>query len=178
MANGNPSMNSSLFPMVNKLAPRMASCSAQEKRAKIKEIAKMPRLQSLDLLCLNDDAIALIADQETINRRVQRVSVSHRNILPLCSFKNVQFLDLHIMDEDVTATDGQMQASAQSLRNLKGLTLIDCPSPFGAQLLPAIGNQLEYLALNYFYEADLGNSKFRKSMDSFPRFFKICTSRN
>ena len=56
------------------------------------------------------------------------------------------------------------------LPNLKGLTLIDGPSSFGGRVLAAIGNQLEYLAVNNLYQAgrvesDFGNLKQLRMFD-------------
>ena len=147
--------------MVNKLSLQINSESVAIVKYVASKIAKMPRLQSLDLLRLHHEAITLIVNRENINRMIQRVSLHYHSISSLHKFKNLHFLHLEIEDEEATPTDSQMKAMEQTLRNLKGLTLIDCPSPFGKQLLVTIGNQPEYFAVNYFYAAAREDSDFR-----------------
>ena len=168
-----PPVDISLFPMVNNLALRINSESVAIIKYVASKIAKMSRLQSLDLRRLDEEATMLIAQHKAINTMVQCVSIHYQSISALYEFQNLQFLHLEIEDEEATATDSQMKAMAQTLRNLKGLTLIDCPSPFGKQLLVTIGNQLEYFAVNYFYAADLADSDFR-NLKQF-RIFNSCS---
>ena len=132
----------------------------------VSQIAKMPRLQSLNLLHLSANAVNSIATEKTVNRRIQSLRLKYHSISSLSAFSNLRFLYLDIGDEHATATGLEMKAMAQTLRNLVGLTLIDCPSPFGGKLLGAIGHQLEYLAVDYMYDTDqymcnIGKSDYR-----------------
>ena len=154
----------SLFPMVNALALGITTDIDIEEKAKFiaSQMAKMPRLESLNLFRLDDevDAVNIIANEEAINRQIQGLHIDYRCISSLSAFKNLRFLYLNIDDEDATASDSDMTAMVQTLPHLVGLELIDCPSPFGAQLLAAIGHQLEYLSLNWFEDADLRSTNF------------------
>ena len=154
----------------------MATCGAREKWFMAAQIAKIPRLQSLDLLRLDEDAITSIANQKAINHTVQRVSLHYHTLHAFDmfnQFKNLQFLHLRIEDEFATAEHWRIKDLTRMLPKLKGLTLIDRPSSFGGRLLAAIGNQLEYLAVNNFYQADLMDSNFG-NLKQF-RMFAYCS---
>ena len=158
----------SSFPMTTKLTPRVRMIPGIPRRQHsdsveiiLSQIARMPRLRSLDLHLMDYQAVKMIANHETINRMVECVTLQYHCISSLSSFKHLHFLHLNIDDEDAVATQFEMRAMSQTLRNLRGLTLIDNPSEFGGQLLAAIGHQLEYLELNYIQETELEQTDFR-----------------
>ena len=172
----------SLFPMVNEFTPMSKPHAVnfnntQSIHFMASQIADMPHLQSLNLLHLDVHAVILIATEKAINHKIQKQFLEYQFISTLSPFHNLRFLHIDIKDEHATATDSQMKALTQTLHHLVGLTLIDRPSPFGEQLLTAIGHQLEYLAVNlavnYLYEYDIGKLEF-KNLKQF-RMFASCS---
>ena len=152
------------FPMANKVTLRIAKFRnspngegieiprpRQVESVKIvaSEIAKMPRLQSLNLYSLGNDheLIEIIANHQRTNQNVRWVRLQYDSVSSLTTFKNLAFLHLDICDEDANATVSEMNAITRTLSGVKALILYDCNSPFGLQLLQSIGHQLQYLEL-------------------------------
>ena len=160
----------SSFPMANKLILSVPKYQMSRLHyiAKLEtialQIAKMPRLQCLDLLGMEWDPelIEIIANHKTTNENVQYVSMPWGYgpaMGPLTAFKNLQFLHLDIEQDDANATVSEMEAIKQTLRGLKGLKLNDYNSPLGRKLLVAIGHQLEYLELDWIGGEEIINLK-------------------
>ena len=148
----------SSFPMANKLTLRISNSRSSPRPRQVEgvyivasKIAKMLRLQSLDLYDLGNDheSIQLIADHPMTNQNVRWVRLQYDTVSSLTAFKNLKFLFLDIEDEGANATVSEMNAITQTLRGLNGLTLNDFNSPFGLKLLQSIGHQLQYLEFNY-----------------------------
>ena len=165
----------SSFPMANKLTLRISNfrCSPdgrfikiprprQVERVKIiaSKISKMPRLQSLDIysLCNDHELIEIMANHQRTNQNVRCIRVQYDTSSSLTAFKNLEFLHLEIGREDANATVSEMNAITRTLGGLKGLTLSGCNSPFGLQLLQAIGHQLQYLELYYIKYGSSGST--------------------
>ena len=161
------------FPMASKLTLRISKFRRSSKGKKVTTprprlvkkvriiasgIAKMPRLQSLDLNALGSDheLIEIIANHERTNQNVRCVSLHCDTVSSLKAFKSLEFLHLAIGQEDADATVPEMKEITRTLRGLKGLILNDCNSELGLQLLQSIGHQLQYLELHHI-DYDSGN---------------------
>ena len=123
------------------------------------QIAKMPRLQSLDLSDVNAKFIGIIANHETTNQRIKSLSASlweternandeepyDRLITSITAFKQLQFLKIYPDGHD--SNEPQTRALVKSLSNFKGL---DFDDSFGIEwdILQSIGHRLEYLVLH------------------------------
>ena len=130
------------------------------------QIARMPRIQSLDLSDVNAEFIGIIANLETTNQRIKSLSVTlwesesgenneepfDRLSATITAFKQLQFLkfrDHNDLNPDAYDVDGLGSRSLiKSCSNLKGLDLDD--SGFGIEydVLQSIGHRLEYLVLH------------------------------
>ena len=160
------SLDLALFPMANKLTLNICNDSRRIEVHKMKlmaaQMAKMRRLRCLDLQGLNLDhkLIEILAKQERINQNVRWLGLDNPPLPSISVFKNLQFLCLNIECEYQRATDSEMKAIFQSLSGVEGLRLIDSHSPFGHQLLVAIGQQLKYLELNYIGIKRHGNGPY------------------
>ena len=129
------------------------------------QIAKMSRLQALDLSDVHAEFIAIIANHETTNQRTKSLSVTlweseigdyddepyDRFVSSITDFKQLQFLKFRNQNDlnpDRYDDDEMMNRSLiESCSNLRGLDLDDRGYGIEYDVLQSIGHRLQYLFL-------------------------------
>ena len=127
------------------------------------QIAKMPRMQSLDLRDFNAKFIGIISNHEATNRRTKTLCAAlwedpeegngaepyHRFMMAISCFKHIEFLKLWIHNGDLHLDDNfERKSLMESCSNLKGLDFDDDGLGIEYEMLQAIGHRLQYLVLH------------------------------
>ena len=126
------------------------------------QIAKMPRLNSLNLLNIgSSEFIQIIANHESTNQRIKSLSAILFNRLghkagalsqfvsSITAFRHIEYLRLIIDDRPLSAEDKDMkvQQLIEMCSNLKGLDFDDSHLGIEMPVLQAIGHRLHCLTL-------------------------------
>ena len=163
----------STFPFAKKLTLKVPpendgiygmGISTEKRNIIASQIAKMPRLQSLDLSNLSDmnaELIGIISSHEATNQRTKALFVALRGsqddpfdrfISSITSFKHIQFLKLWIgIDRLVLHEESQARltrALVELCSNLQGLEIVNSECGIEWNVLQSIGRRLEYLVLH------------------------------
>ena len=119
------------------------------------QIAKMTRLQSLDLsqICWSTRFLGIIANHQETIQRTKYLSVKCKNeddheqfIANISAFKHLEFLKVKINYGSIIEWD--MNAIIEMCSNLKGLDFNDKRHGIEVPILRHIGHRLHYLRLN------------------------------
>ena len=123
------------------------------------EIAKMPRLQCLDLCQLKIDFIEIIASHQSTNQRIKYLKVDQygsdatfeRFISAISPFTKLEFLNIEVVHSPQWTENWTSHALKPLIgicSNLKGLDLRDESGEMEISILKAVGHNLHYLKLN------------------------------
>ena len=137
--------------------------SVDEMHVIASQIAKMTRLQTLDLRFVNSEFIGIIASHEVTNQRINSLSVClweddegarDRFISSITAFKQIQFFKVggSLWEERPLSDDSIIKPLVEMCSNLRGLNFLDDEdhheSVIEISLLRAVGHRLHYLYLN------------------------------
>ena len=163
------SLDLSAFSFVRKLRLSVARIISTDERINrvASQIARMPRLQSLNLSGVDSKAIGMIANHETTNGRTKYLTVlewtsapgMHTNdqvtkewerfISAISAFKHIQFLKFSVEDPYHLRTFDRISINplVESYANLIGLDFDDRGTGVEFAILQSIGDRLQYLVL-------------------------------
>ena len=156
--------NFTAFPFVKKLILKNSLdyrygsvLSVERMNAVTEQIAKMSRLQSLELCDLVREFIGIIANHQEVNRRTKYLYVDQRKsgvqararfLAAIESFEHLQFLKV-LMPEVQDPIDNLNVHSIIGMRsNLNGLDFYDGGLGIEMAIIQAIGHQLHYLTFH------------------------------
>lgn len=160
-----PLLDFSAFPNANQLLLDVGVGEGEESVLSLErmniiasQIARMPRLESLDITEIDCQFIEIIASHEATNQHTKSLVVKlweddegayDRFISSITTFKHIQFLDVLIDEPPLTdSMDSHLESLIEMCSNLKGLCFQEKQSETQRYLLQAIGHQLQYLTLN------------------------------
>ena len=147
----------SMFPFVKKLTlNENESILSQEKMNRISsQIAKMRRLESLDLEQVNWEFIGIITKKEETKERMKSIAVRVCNsaeyqkfMSSIPGFNHLLFLKVHLNWGPESAVDSDIKSMTEMCSNLKGLDFQGDEGGILPSILQKVGHQFLYLKLH------------------------------
>ena len=166
----------SIFPFCNKLTFRVDSDEDSQfvlndctMKSIASQIAKLPRLRSLDLSAADWRLTKIIAKQEPIGKRTKSLSLEVLDateyvqfIAAITCFKDLQFLKVSLTGDELPTANSRNKSLIEMCGNLKGLDFYDADSGIQVPILQAIGHKLHFLMLHDAEEDDEAPRALRK----------------